>query len=482
MQFLANYINGRWVDTAAGKHLQNVNPSNTDHVIHEFADSQPADVTAAIDAAQAAFPAWSAMPAQKRGAILLKAADALQRRFQEATEALSREMGKPIRESRGEVGRSVDLLRYYAGAGWRLAGSYFNSDTPGESIYTVPVPLGVVTLITPWNFPSAIPVWKMAPALVTGNTVVLKPAQPAPTSSIIIAECLHEAGLPHGVLNVVCGRGRTLSDALVTDPRVRAVSFTGSCGVGNALYKKAATPQRRVGLEMGGKNPLLVMDDADLDLAVRLAIQGAMASAGQKCTATSRAIVHEKVLAEYSKKLIDAVRALKIGDPLDEATDIGPVVNEEQLNTVLDYVRIGKDEDRATLAIGGQRLGGAFAKGCYVSPAVFTDVEPQMRIAQEEIFGPVLAVMAAKDFDHAMDIANDVAFGLSAAICTRSLSLADQFVRRIQAGLVHINNPTAGAQVHVPFGGSKASSSGHREMGTGGLDFFTTVKTVYLTP
>lgn len=480
MDFRANLINGQWRESSSGKRLKNISPVDAETVLHEVPDSEPADAVAAVDAAAAALPGWAALPPQKRGAILLKASEVLAKRHEEASRLLSLEMGKPIKESRGEVQRSVDLFRYYAGFGWRLAGKYVASDAPGEVIYTIPIPLGVVTLITPWNFPSAIPVWKMAPALVTGNTVVLKPANPAPASSHVIAECLQEAGLPAGVLNVVFGSGAKLSDPLTLDPRVKGISFTGSCGVGGMLYRKAATPGRRIGLEMGGKNPLIVMADADLDQAAQIAIAGAMYSSGQKCTATSRTIVQESVLEPFTQKLVQRVAAMKVGHPLEETTEIGPVVDPNQLKNVLDYVAIGVKEDKATLAVGGKRVtDGAMAKGYYVTPAVFTHVTGKMRIAQEEIFGPVLAVMKAKDLDEALTLSNDVAFGLSAGICTKDMATADAFIRRTDAGLLHINNPTAGAQVHVPFGGLKASSSNDREMGEGGITFFSSVKTVY---
>jgi alpha-ketoglutaric semialdehyde dehydrogenase len=482
VDFRANLINGQWSESTSGRRRESRNPADREHVVCQTPDSEPADVQRAIDAAAAAFDTWATMAPQKRGAILLRAAEILHDRLEEAVLLLSREMGKSLREARGEVARSVDLLRYYAGWGWRLAGDLVASDAPNEIIYTMPVPLGVVTLITPWNFPSAIPVWKMAPALVTGNTVVLKPANPAPASSHIVAQCMQEAGLPAGVLNIVMGGGRNLGDALTLDPRVKAISFTGSCAVGNHIFKTAGGPQRRVGLEMGGKNPLVVMPDADLDAAVRIAVAGAMLSTGQKCTATSRVIVHDDVLKPFTARLLDAVRALRVGNPLDESTDIGPVVDEAQLKTILEYIRIGRDEDKATLSIGGRHLtDGDHSKGFYVESTVFTDVTNDMRIAQEEIFGPVLAVLRCGNLNEAIDLCNDVAFGLSAGVCTKDMATAWAFVSRIEVGLVHVNNPTAGAQVHVPFGGSKASSSGDREMGRGGIDFFTQIKTVYHT-
>jgi aldehyde dehydrogenase (NAD+) len=456
-----------------------VSPSDAEKVVGEFANSDADDVLNAIEAADDAHSAWSNMPAPARGEILFRAAEILGARSEEAAELMSCEMGKPIKEARGEIARSVDLFRYYGNWGWRFGGERFPSATPDTMLYTVPVPLGVVSLITPWNFPSAIPVWKLSPALITGNAVVLKPSSDAPASVVLVAKCLEEAGLPAGVLNVVTGRGSALSEALVTDERVKAVSFTGSCETGAKVFALASSPRRRVGLEMGGKNPLLVMKDALLDTAVELAVAGAMQLAGQKCTATSRVIVQDEVLDAFTEKLLAMVDSLCTGDPLDESTDVGPVVNEAALESILGYVETGKKEG-ANLVAGGSRLSdGVLAKGFYCAPTVFTNVEPKMTIAQEEIFGPVLSVICAWDFDDAIEIANGTSYGLSAAICTQDLSLAREFVRRIDAGLVHVNSTTSGAEAHVPFGGMKGSTSGFREMGESGIDFFSTVKTVY---
>jgi aldehyde dehydrogenase (NAD+) len=448
-------------------------------VICRCPDSDAADITAALDAAQAAQKQWAQTPAPARGQILLKAAQILDSKRDTAAALMTREMGKPIRESRGEISRSIDLLTYYGSWGWRLGGQKFPSATPKTMLFTVPAPLGIVALITPWNFPSAIPLWKLAPALICGNTVVLKPASQAPASAIFAAECLVEAGLPAGVLNLVTGSGHKLSAPLLTDPRVKAVSFTGSCAAGKLVFDLAASPNRRVGLELGGKNPLLVMQDANLDTAVDLAIAGSMGLAGQKCTATSRVIVQVSVAKEFTKRLIAKTNALITANPLDESTDVGPVIDAAALETILNYIEIGKNEG-AKLATGGRRLQtSGLAKGFYVAPTIFADVTPEMTIAREEIFGPVLSVITAKDFDDAINIANSVSYGLAAAICTDNIKLADAFIDRIDAGLVHINSTTSGAEPHVPFGGMKASSSGFREMGQAGIDFFSTVKTVY---
>ncbi len=479
MDFAGNWIGGKWIESRSGARFLNYSPSDAEKVLGEFANSDTDDVLGAIEAANDAQSAWSNMPAPKRGEILFKAAEILRARSEEAAELMSCEMGKPIKEARGEISRSIDLFRYYGNWGWRFGGQRFPSATADTMLYTVPVPLGVVSLITPWNFPSAIPIWKLAPALITGNAVVIKPSSDAPASVILAAKCLEEAGLPPGVLNVVTGSGSVLCKPLVTDERVKAVSFTGSCETGAKVFEQASSPCRRVGLEMGGKNPLLVMNDAPLDTAVELAVAGAMQLAGQKCTATSRVIVQQEVLDAFTEKLLAKVGSLCTGDPLDESTDVGPVVNEAALERILAYVETGKKEG-AKLAAGGKRLAeGVLAKGFYCAPTVFTDVEPKMTIAREEIFGPVLAVISARDFDDAIEIANDTSYGLSAAICTQDLSLAREFIRRIDVGLVHVNSTTSGAEAHVPFGGMKGSTSGFREMGESGIDFFSTVKTVY---
>ncbi|MHC4636611.1 MAG: aldehyde dehydrogenase family protein [Planctomycetota bacterium] len=477
--FKGNWIGGKWAESLSGARGSNCSPSDPSQIVHEYPCSDERDVSRAIDAACEAQAVWSQQTPPKRGEILFKAADILKRRSEEAVVLMSREMGKPIKESRGEIARSIDLFRYYGNWGWRFGGQRFPSATPETVIYTVPVPLGVVSLITPWNFPSAIPIWKLAPAIISGNAVVLKPASDAPGSAILAAECLEEAGLPSGVLNIVCGSGSAVSEPLLTDERIKAVSFTGSCTTGANVFRLASSPRRRVGLEMGGKNPLLVMKDAPVDTAVELAVTGAMQLAGQKCTATSRVIVQQEIIETFTEKLLDRINSLRTGDPLDESIDVGPVINGNALESILGYIETGKKEG-ANLAAGGHRLtDGSLGRGFYCAPTVFTEVEPEMTIAQEEIFGPVLAVMAARDFDHAIEIANGTSFGLSAAICTRDLSSAETFIRRIDAGLVHINSSTSGAEAHVPFGGMKDSTSGFREMGESGIDFFTTIKTVY---
>ncbi len=479
MNFKGNWIQAQWCRAISGGVLRNISAIDRDIVLHEFADSSEEDVINALDAAEKAQKNWAKTSPPKRGKIFFKAASLMHDRDEEAAILMTKEMGKPINEARGEIARCIDLLEYYGAWGWRLGGERVGSGSENTNIYTMAVPLGVVSMITPWNFPSAIPLWKIAPALIAGNCVVLKPASQAPASSLLIAEIFEEASLPGGVLNIVCGRGSKISRPLLTDERVRAVSFTGSCEVGQKVYETASAHNRRVGLEMGGKNPLIVCEDADIDLAVELAVAGSMQLAGQKCTATSRVIVDEKIAGVFTEKLITKVNALKTDDPLDEATDVGPVIDEESLENILKYIERGKGEG-AALAAGGRRLtDGELSKAAYCEPTVFTNVVSDMAIAKEEIFGPVLAVLSSKDFEQAMTIANDTAYGLSASICTSDMKLAQKFTEQIEAGLVHVNSMTSGAEVHVPFGGMKGSSSGFREMGGSGIDFYTNLKTVY---
>ena len=475
-----NFINGKWTSSATGRTFAVYNPAHRDEVVAELQASDAADVSAAIDAARLAFEGWSRLSAPKRGAYLKKAAEILARRREEAANILTREEGKPLFEARGEVDRSVALLDFYAGQAMVLNGETHPSTVDGRFLYTMRMPLGVVALITPWNFPSAIPVWKTAPALLCGNTVVLKPASLAPVSAAILAEVFEEAGLPAGVFNYVTGGGRETGDPLVADPRIKAISFTGSVEIGRSIMKKAAERLIRVGLEMGGKNPHIIMPDADLDRAVNDVVVGAFWAAGHKCTACSRVIVLESVHDAFVEKLVKRTGEVRVGDGLLPETQVGPVIDEKQLESILKYVEIGRNEG-AKLAIGGQRLkGGVYDEGSFMSPAVFTGVTPSMRIAREEIFGPVLAVIKAKNLDEAIGIANDAEFGLSAGISTSNLATSLDFARRIEAGVVHVNNPTAGLELQLPFGGCKCSSSGYREMGKAAIDFYSLVKTVYV--
>lgn len=475
-----NFIAGQWVPAQSGRTFANVNPANTDETVGEFPASSPEDVKAACEAASQAWPAWAALPGPRRGEYLFKAAEILESRLDKIAEEMTREEGKTLPEAKGEVKRAINIFRYFGGEGPRQFSYQIPSERENVFCYTMRKPLGVVALVTPWNFPSAIPAWKMAPALVAGNTVVIKPASLAPLSAYRLVEALHEAGLPAGVLNYVTGSGGSVGNALVEHPAVRAVSFTGSCEVGNALYDKVTRRRIRIQLEMGGKNPTVVLKDADLDYAADVLVNGAFFSTGQKCTACSRAIIEEAIYPPLVEKLVAKTRALKVGNGLEPGVAVGPAVDAAQLETDLKYIEIGNREG-ARLLCGGKRLtGGAYDKGFFVEPTLFDGVTPEMRIAREEIFGPVLALLKARDFEHAMQLANGVRFGLSASIVSKDLTRVHQFIHQIEAGLITVNLPTAGVEYQLPFGGTKESSFGMREQGPQALDFYTETRTVYL--
>jgi acyl-CoA reductase-like NAD-dependent aldehyde dehydrogenase len=475
-----NFIGGEWVAAQSGETFQNVNPADTREVVGLFQRSGSEDARRAVEAGRDAQPKWAAVPAPKRGEVLFKAAGLLEARAEAVARDMTREEGKTLPEARGEVGRAINILRYFGGEGSRLCGEAIPSERPRVFIHTIKKPIGVVGLITPWNFPIAIPAWKLAPALISGNAVVLKPSDLSPLCSLRLVEVLDEAGVTKGALNLVTGPGSKVGAELVSNPTVRALSFTGSEGTGSQIAVEMAKRRGRAQLEMGGKNPTIVLKDADLAEAVEVVANAAFFSTGQKCTATSRVIVEEPILKAFTDALVERVKKMKVGNGLEGGIDMGPSVDESQLKTVLDYVDIGKKEG-ARVAVGGQRLSeGALAHGFFSSPAVLTDVTPRMRVAQEEIFGPVAAILPARDLDDAVAIANDIRFGLSASICTRSLTAAFEFVNRIDAGLVMVNLPSAGVEYQVPFGGSKASSMGMREQGAVAVDFYTEMKTVYL--
>jgi alpha-ketoglutaric semialdehyde dehydrogenase len=475
-----NYIGGQWVESKTKQTFPNVNPANTDEVVGLFQASGADDVCAAFDAAVKAQPAWAALPAPRRGEVLFKAAEILESRLAKLAEEMTREEGKTLPESKGEVKRAINIFRYFGGEGARQFSYQIPSERENVFCYTMRKPLGVAGLITPWNFPSAIPAWKTAPALVAGNSLVLKPASLAPLSGYRLVEALHEAGVPAGVLNFVTGSGGTVGKAILEHPALKAVSFTGSCEVGNRLHERMAGRKVRVQLEMGGKNPTVVLKDADLDYAADVLVNGAFFSTGQKCTACSRAVIEKAAYEPLVEKLLAKTRKLKVGDGLEPGIDIGPAVDANQLETDLKYIEMAKSEG-ATLLCGGNRLtGGAYAKGFFVEPTVFANVTPEMRIAQEEVFGPVLALMVANDFDDAMRLANCVKFGLSASVVSRDLTRVHQFINRIEAGLITVNLPTAGVEYQLPFGGTKESSFGMREQGPAALDFYTESRTVYL--
>jgi aldehyde dehydrogenase (NAD+) len=474
-----NYIDGKWVWTGAGERILDRNPADTDDVIGEFPEATREDARAAIAAAARAYPAWRSVPAPERGRILARAAQIALSRKEELARAMTREEGKIYKEALGEVIKGVNLLEFYAGEGFRIQGKTLPSEMRSTFTYTIRQPLGVVSLISPWNFPWAIPVWKSAPALVAGNTVVFKPASNTPHTAVLLAKIYEEAGVPPGVYNLVTGRGSTVGDELVTNPAIRAVSFTGSNDVGTKLYESAARRGIKVTCEMGGKNALIVLEDADLPLAVAGTVQGAFGSTGQRCTATSRVVVHRKVLQEFTDRLLAETRKIVVGNGLDEGVTLGPAVDEAQLKTDLAYIEIGKEEG-ATLLFGGRRLTeGKLARGYFVEPTIFTNVKPQMRIAREEIFGPVLAILPVDSFEEALEVANDVPFGLTSSIYTRDANRVMRYIEEIEVGMVHINSPTIGGEAQLPFGGIKATGVGWREMSEEGLNFFTELKTVF---
>jgi aldehyde dehydrogenase (NAD+) len=479
-QTFNNYVAGQWVECQAKKTFPNINPANTEETVGLFQASNGSDAAAACDAAAQAQPGWAALPAPRRGEYLFKAAEILESRLAKLAEEMTREEGKTLPESKGEVKRAINIMRYFGGEGARQFSYQIPSERENVFCYTLRKPLGVVGLITPWNFPSAIPAWKLAPALVAGNTVVIKPASLAPLSALRLVEALHEAGIPAGAINYVTGGGGTVGNAIVEHPVVRAVSFTGSCEVGQALHEKVSRRKIRVQLEMGGKNPTVVLKDTDQDYAADILVNGAFFSTGQKCTACSRAIIEKSIYESLVEKLLTKTRKLKVGNGLDAGIDIGPAVDAAQLETDLKYIEIGKNEG-AQLLCGGNRLsGGAYDKGYFIEPTIFAGVTPEMRIAQEEVFGPVLALMVANDFEDAMRLANGIRFGLSAAIVSRDLTRVHQFINRIEAGLITVNLPTAGVEYQLPFGGTKESSFGMREQGPAALDFYTETRTVYL--
>ena len=477
-QTFGNYINGEW--RSGGATFENRNPANTDELVGLFVKGTTRDVEDAAEAARAALGGWSSTNGPARGNILFKAAEILDRRFDQVAAEMTREEGKTLPEAKGEVRRSINILRYFAGEGSRMPGMLVPSERDRVHMFAVRKPIGVVGLVTPWNFPSAIPAWKLAPALVCGNTVVLKPASAAPLSAWRIVEALHEAGIPKGVVNFVAGSGGELGQALVNAKPLKAVSFTGSCEIGHWLHGEASKRRLRIQLEMGGKNPTIVLADADFNSAVENTVNAAFFSTGQKCTATSRAIVEDKIYDRFVEALVERTKKLKVGDGMQAGVEIGPCIDEAQMNTVLRYIEIGKKETGAP-KIGGRRLtGDGYAKGWFVEPTVFADVTEPMTIAREEIFGPVLAVMRAKDFDDAMRIANNIPFGLSASIQTTNLSRVFDYVYKMEAGLLTVNLPSAGVEYQLPFGGTKDSSFGPKEQGPAALEFYSDYKTVYL--
>jgi len=475
-QLFSNYINGEWV--SRDQTFENRNPANTNELIGNFVKGTAQDINAAAAAAAAALPAWSAMSGPARGNILFKAADILDKKFENTAADMTREEGKTLPEAKGEVRRAINILRYFAGEGSRMPGMLVPSERDRVHMFALRKPIGVVGLVTPWNFPSAIPAWKLAPALICGNTVLMKPASAAPLSAWRIVEALHEAGIPKGVVNFVAGPGGALGQALVNAAPLKAVSFTGSCEVGQWLHQQASARHLRIQLEMGGKNPTIVLADADFPSAVENVVNAAFFSTGQKCTATSRAIVEDAIYDRFVAGVVERTRKLRVGDGMQPGIDIGPCVDQGQMETDLRYIEIGRKECGEPLC-GGRRLTeGAFSNGYFVEPTVFAGVEESHTIAREEIFGPVLAIMRAKDFEDALRIANNIPFGLSSSIQTSNLSRAFEFIYRAEAGLLTVNLPSAGVEYQLPFGGAKDSSFGPKEQGPAALEFYSDYKTI----
>ncbi len=482
VQTFGNFIGGEWVPARSGGTFENRNPANSDDLIGRFASSSAEDVEAAVSAASDAFAAWRGMSPIARANILYKASEILAARVNEVGAELTREEGKTLKEGIGETTRAMQILRYFAGEAQQPTGEHYPSNNPQTLLYTVREPLGVCAMVTPWNFPIAIPAWKIAPALAFGNTVVLKPASLTPLCAVRLIEVLAEAGIPKGVVNLVTGSAADVGDPLVRDPRVVAISFTGSNAVGNELKKVAAESGAKIQLEMGGKNPAIVLGDADLDHAITHLVSGAMWSTGQKCTATSRAIIDRRIADQLTEKLRSRVEGIVVGDPMEAATQMGPVVDAKAAERIVGDIDRGKSEGATVLVGGGRIEGNGLGKGHFVAPTLFADVSSDSFLGQEELFGPVLGVIPVDDYDEAIAVANSVRFGLSASIFTRDLGRAMQFARDIQAGIVHVNSETPGAEPQVPFGGYKGSSSYSREQGKAAREFFTQVKTVYMDP
>ena len=475
-----NFIDGEWVASGSGKTFENRNPANTDDLIGVFQHSTAADVTAAIGAAARAYEEWRLVPAPVRAEILFRAAQILVDRKETFARDMTREMGKVLNETRGDVQEAIDMTFYIAGEGRRMFGQTVPSELRNKFAMSVRQPLGVCSIITPWNFPMAIPSWKIIPALVCGNTVVFKPASQTPLSALNFVNVLTEAGVPAGVVNMVTGDGSDVGTPMTTDERVRVVSFTGSTDIGRIVNQASAPTFKKVHLEMGGKNVIMIMDDANLELAVDGCLWGGFGTTGQRCTAASRVVVHKKVYNAFVDEFVARAKSLVVGDGLKDETEMGPSNSESQLHTVMKYVKIGVDEG-ARLATGGHRLdSGAYARGFFHEPTVFVDVDPKMRIAREEIFGPVVSVIPCASVEEAIAIGNDVEFGLSASIYTQDINRAFQAMRDLYTGIFYVNAPTIGAEVHLPFGGTKHTGNGHREAGVAALDVFSEWKSVYI--
>jgi acyl-CoA reductase-like NAD-dependent aldehyde dehydrogenase len=476
-----NYIGGEWTPSLSGETFENINPADTRDCVGRFPVSTKEDVGRAVDAAQSAYDLWRRTPAPRRAEILFRLGEILIKRKERYAKDMTREMGKVLKETGGDVQEAIDCTYYTAGEGRRLHGFTTPAEMPNKFAMCVRQPVGLCGLITPWNFPMAIPSWKLIPALVCGNTVVIKPAEDTPLSTYNLVEACEEAGIPPGVVNLVTGYGETAGAAITDHPALRLISFTGSTETGRIVASACAERNAICSLEMGGKNVIIIMDDADIDLAVEGAVWGAFGTSGQRCTASSRLVVHKKVYKQFTKKLIERAEALRVGDGADPKTDMGPVINADAVHKIMGYIEIGEREDGARLASGGHRLTkGVHEHGYFIEPTVFTDVAPKMRIAQEEIFGPVTTVIPTSSLEEAVEIANGVRYGLSAAIYTQDVNRAFNAMNEMYTGIFYVNSSTIGAEVHLPFGGTKATGNGHREAGTQVLDIFTEWKSIYV--
>lgn len=475
-----NFIGGRWVDAKSGKTFENRNPANWDEIVGIFPRSGKEDVDEAVRAARTAFETWRLVPAPKRGDIMRRVGDLMVSKKEELARQMTREMGKVLTETRGDVQEGIDTAYYASSEGRRLFGHTVPSELPNKFNMALRVPIGVAGIVTPWNFPMAIPTWKIFPALLCGNTVVFKPASDTPATATSLVEILMEAGVPEGVVNIVHGGGGEVGMAIVGHPDVDLISFTGSTVIGKKISEVASASLKRVSLELGGKNAQIVLNDADLDLALDGVLWGAFGTTGQRCTATSRLIVQEGVFEKFMEKLLVAVAKLRLGDGLKEGVDVGPCINEGQQKTVQSYVEIGIKEG-ARLACGGKiPRGNGLEKGWFYEPTVFTNVQPTHRIAKEEIFGPVLSVLKVRTLEEGIRVLNDTIYGLSSSVYTSNVNAAFQAIRDINAGITYINAPTIGAEAHMPFGGVKQTGNGHREGGWTVYDFFSEWKTVYV--
>ncbi|MGH9944212.1 MAG: aldehyde dehydrogenase family protein [Pyrinomonadaceae bacterium] len=476
-----NYIGGEWVKSASGEFFENRNPANTRDLVGRFALSTAEDVNRAVESARASAERWRRTPAPRRAEILFRLGEILIRHKDVYAADMTREMGKVLKETGGDVQEAIDCTYYTAGEGRRLHGFTTPAEMPDKFAMCVRQPVGLCGLITPWNFPMAIPSWKLIPALVCGNTVVIKPAEDTPLSTYNLVKACEEAGIPPGVVNMVTGYGDPAGKTLTEHPSVRLISFTGSTATGRLVASACADRNAICSLEMGGKNVIIVMEDADLDLAIEGTVWGAFGTSGQRCTASSRVVVHKKVYKKFVQKLVERVQTLRVGNGADSQTEMGPVINADAVAKIMGYVEVGQREDRATLASGGHRLTeGEYADGFFIEPTVFTDVDPQMRVAQEEIFGPVTSVIPTNSLEEAVEIANGVRYGLSAAIYTQDVNRAFHAMNDMYTGIFYVNSSTIGAEVHLPFGGTKATGNGHREAGTQVLDIFTEWKSVYV--